>query len=54
MLKTKLNRREKPLQFSKAIAVRDTANYVTKKVVSCSKTKYYKVRRGDNLRRNCR
>jgi membrane-bound lytic murein transglycosylase D len=43
-----LNRREKPSQFSRAIAVRDTANYVAKSVMQ-SKTKFYKVRRGDNL-----
>jgi membrane-bound lytic murein transglycosylase D len=42
------NRRERPSQFTKAIATRDTANYVSKKMM-LAKTKIYKVRRGDNL-----
>jgi membrane-bound lytic murein transglycosylase D len=42
------NRRERPSQFTKAIVARDTANYVSKKMM-LAKTKIYKVRRGDNL-----
>jgi len=40
--------REKPFQVTKAIAVNDTINYTTQNV-TVPKTKYYKVRRGDNL-----
>ncbi|NGY36726.1 LysM peptidoglycan-binding domain-containing protein [Flavobacterium sp. XN-5] len=43
-----IDRKEKPFQHSSAIAKNDESNYVTK-TISRSKTKYYKVRRGDNL-----
>lgn len=43
-----VNRRERPFQVTKAIAVRDTVNY-TKQRVTLPNTKYYKVKRGDNL-----
>ena len=43
-----MNRREKPFQATKAIVERDTTNYTTQRI-TLSKTKYYKVRRGDNL-----
>jgi membrane-bound lytic murein transglycosylase D len=43
-----LNKREKPFQIEKAIAVKDTANYAIQKIAE-SKTTYYKVKRGDNL-----
>ncbi|MFV5694146.1 LysM peptidoglycan-binding domain-containing protein [Flavobacterium sp. LB3P122] len=43
-----LNLREKPFQIAKAIAARDTMNYTTKRIM-LPKTKYYKVKRGDNL-----
>ncbi|TRX35953.1 LysM peptidoglycan-binding domain-containing protein [Flavobacterium restrictum] len=43
-----LDRREKPFQIIKAIALRDTANYTTQRI-TLPKTKYYKVKRGDNL-----
>ncbi|MFV8334897.1 LysM peptidoglycan-binding domain-containing protein [Flavobacterium sp. RSP29] len=42
-----LNKREKPFQIEKAIAVKDTANSIQK--ITGSKTTYYKVKRGDNL-----
>jgi membrane-bound lytic murein transglycosylase D len=42
------NRRERTSQFTKAIVAKDTANYVSKKML-LAKTKIYKVRRGDNL-----
>ncbi|MFM9825259.1 LysM peptidoglycan-binding domain-containing protein [Flavobacterium sp.] len=42
------NNREKPFQVSKAIAVKDTLNKI-QKPISLSKTKYYIVKRGDNL-----
>lgn len=40
--------RERPFQVTKAIAVTDTLNY-TQQRITLPKTKYYKVRRGDNL-----
>ncbi|MDD5148928.1 MAG: LysM peptidoglycan-binding domain-containing protein [Flavobacterium sp.] len=40
--------REKPFQVTKAIAINDTINYTTQRV-TVPKTKYYTVRRGDNL-----
>nr|WP_314896556.1 LysM peptidoglycan-binding domain-containing protein [uncultured Flavobacterium sp.] len=43
-----LDFREKPFQVTKAIVVRDTANYTTQRI-TLPKTKYYKVKRGDNL-----
>ncbi|MFV8341538.1 LysM peptidoglycan-binding domain-containing protein [Flavobacterium sp. XS2P39] len=43
-----LDFREKPFQVTKAIAVRDTMNYTTQRI-TIPKTKYYKVKRGDNL-----
>ncbi|MBP6181186.1 LysM peptidoglycan-binding domain-containing protein [Flavobacterium sp.] len=43
-----LNLREKPFQVAKAIVVRDTINYTTERI-TLPKTKYYKVKRGDNL-----
>lgn len=43
-----LNQREKPFQFAKATVAKDTTNYTTQRV-SLTKTKYYKVRSGDNL-----
>ena len=42
------NRRERTAQFTKAIVARDTANYVSKKML-LAKTTTYKVKRGDNL-----
>lgn len=43
-----LSLREKPFQIVKAIVVRDTMNYTTERI-TLPKTKYYKVKRGDNL-----
>ncbi|MFV7236166.1 LysM peptidoglycan-binding domain-containing protein [Flavobacterium sp. ZB4R12] len=43
-----LDFREKPFQVTKAIVVRDTTNYTTQRI-TLPKTKYYKVKRGDNL-----
>jgi membrane-bound lytic murein transglycosylase D len=43
-----LNKREKPFQIEKALAVKDTANYTIQKI-ALPKTTYYKVKRGDNL-----
>jgi membrane-bound lytic murein transglycosylase D len=43
-----LSQREKPFQLAKATEVRDTTNYTTQRV-SLTKTKYYKVKSGDNL-----
>lgn len=43
-----LDFREKPFQVTKAIVVRDTLNYTTQRI-TLPKTKYYKVKRGDNL-----
>ncbi|MNF23902.1 Membrane-bound lytic murein transglycosylase D precursor [compost metagenome] len=43
-----LNQREKPYQLAKATIARETSNYTTQRV-SLTKTKYYKVKRGDNL-----
>ncbi|MFV5690851.1 LysM peptidoglycan-binding domain-containing protein [Flavobacterium sp. LT1R49] len=43
-----LTLREKPFQVTKAIVVRDTMNYTTERI-TLPKTKYYKVKRGDNL-----
>ncbi|WP_348811950.1 LysM peptidoglycan-binding domain-containing protein [Flavobacterium maritimum] len=43
-----LNQREKPFQLAKATVAKDTINYTTQRV-SLNKTKYYKVRSGDNL-----
>jgi membrane-bound lytic murein transglycosylase D len=43
-----LNKREKPFQIEKAMAVKDTANYTIQKI-ALPKTSYYKVKRGDNL-----
>ncbi|MFV5701425.1 LysM peptidoglycan-binding domain-containing protein [Flavobacterium sp. XS2P12] len=43
-----LDFREKPFQVTKAIVVRDTMNYTTQRI-TIPKTKYYKVKRGDNL-----
>ncbi len=40
--------REKPFQVIRAIAIKDTINYTTQRI-TLPKTKYYKVRRGDNL-----
>nr|WP_315161420.1 LysM peptidoglycan-binding domain-containing protein [uncultured Flavobacterium sp.] len=42
------DKREKPFQIEKAMAVKDTANYTIQKI-ALPKTTYYKVRRGDNL-----
>ncbi|WKL45635.1 LysM peptidoglycan-binding domain-containing protein [Flavobacterium sp. ZE23DGlu08] len=42
------DKREKPFQIEKALAVKDTANYTIQKI-ALPKTTYYKVRRGDNL-----
>ncbi len=42
------NLRERPFQLNKAIVVKDTINYASERV-PVSKTKYYKVKRGDNL-----
>lgn len=42
------NNREKPYQITKAVAVKDTLNGI-QKTISLSKTKYYTVKRGDNL-----
>lgn len=42
------NLRERPFQFTKAIVVTDTLNY-TQQRITLPKTKYYKVKRGDNL-----
>ena len=43
-----LDFRERPFQVTKAIVLTDTLNY-TKQRITLPKTKYYKVRRGDNL-----
>lgn len=43
-----LDFREKPFQVTKAIAAKDTLNY-TQQRVTLPKTKYYTVKRGDNL-----
>jgi membrane-bound lytic murein transglycosylase D len=43
-----LNLRGKQFQVAKAVVVRDTMNYTTERV-TLPKTKYYKVKRGDNL-----
>ncbi len=40
--------REKPFQVIRAIAINDTINFTTQRI-TLPKTKYYKVRRGDNL-----
>ncbi len=40
--------REKPFQVTKAIVARDTLNY-TQQQITLPKTKYYTVKRGDNL-----
>ena len=40
--------REKPFQVIRAIAVKDTINFTTQRI-TLPKTKYYKVKRGDNL-----
>lgn len=40
--------REKPFQITKALAVHDTTNYTTQRI-TIPRTKYYKVKRGDNL-----
>ncbi|MDI5889024.1 LysM peptidoglycan-binding domain-containing protein [Flavobacterium yafengii] len=42
------DKREKPFQIEKALAVKDTANYTIQKI-ALPKTSYYKVKRGDNL-----
>ena len=42
------DKREKPFQIEKALAVKDTANYTIQKI-ALPKTAYYKVKRGDNL-----
>ncbi|MFV8358800.1 LysM peptidoglycan-binding domain-containing protein [Flavobacterium sp. LS1P3] len=42
------DKREKPFQIEKAMAVKDTANYMIQKI-ALPKTSYYKVKRGDNL-----
>lgn len=42
------DKREKPFQIGKAMAVKDTANYTNQKITP-PKTTYYKVKRGDNL-----
>ncbi len=42
------DKREKPFQIEKAMAVKDTANYTIQKI-ALPKTSYYKVKRGDNL-----
>ncbi len=42
------DKREKPFQIEKAMAVKDTANYTIQKI-ALPKTTYYKVKRGDNL-----
>ena len=43
-----LDFREKPFQVQKAIVLNDTLNYTTQRV-TLPKTKYYTVKRGDNL-----
>lgn len=43
-----LDFRERPFQVTKAIVLTDTLNYTTQRI-TLPKTKYYKVRRGDNL-----
>jgi len=43
-----LDQREKPFQFTKAIVQQDTINYTTQRV-TLPRTKYYTVKRGDNL-----
>ena len=43
-----VDKRERPFQITKAMVVRDTANY-TVQHVTLPKTSYYKVKRGDNL-----
>ena len=43
-----VDRRERPFQVTKAIAATDTLNY-TQQRITLPKTKYYIVRRGDNL-----
>ena len=43
-----LYKRERPFQVTKAMVVRDTANYTIQRV-TLPKTSYYKVKRGDNL-----
>ncbi|TDE04903.1 LysM peptidoglycan-binding domain-containing protein [Flavobacterium hiemivividum] len=43
-----IDRKENPFQHSSAVAKNDESNTVTK-TISRSKTKYYRVRRGDNL-----
>lgn len=42
------DKREKPFQIEKAMAVKDTASYTIQKI-ALPKTTYYKVKRGDNL-----
>ncbi|MFV8365606.1 LysM peptidoglycan-binding domain-containing protein [Flavobacterium sp. XS1P27] len=42
------DKREKPFQIEKAMAVKDTANYTIQKI-ALPKTTFYKVKRGDNL-----
>ena len=43
-----VDKRERPFQITKAMVVRDTANYTVQRV-TLPKTSYYKVKRGDNL-----
>ncbi|MFI0489976.1 LysM peptidoglycan-binding domain-containing protein [Flavobacterium sp.] len=40
--------REKPFQVTRAIAIKDTINFTTQRI-TLPKTKYYRVKRGDNL-----
>jgi membrane-bound lytic murein transglycosylase D len=40
--------REKPFQVIRAIAIKDTINFTTQRI-TLPKTKYYRVKRGDNL-----
>ena len=44
-----LDRRERPFQAARAVAVRDTVNNYSAEKDTLSKTKYYRVRQGDNL-----
>ena len=47
-LQRELDFRERPFQVTKPIVLTDTLNYTTQRI-TLPKTKYYKVRRGDNL-----
>jgi membrane-bound lytic murein transglycosylase D len=47
-IQREVDRRERPFQVTKAIVATDTLNY-TQQRITLPKTKYYTVRRGDNL-----